>query len=481
MRFLLLFILVFAPIPFGSVHVWAYSAINMTVLGLGLWWLASLARDFVRRRPLPSLAYPATLPVALFFALVIFQLVPLPLAWIGVLSPKAFDIYLAVNQATGIDREFATLSLVPFETRLALVQGVVYVLLCYLVQGVFVSRKHVVSMVRTLIVIGAVVSLYGLFEKLSGHNHILWWKNVWAGRSFRIFGTFINPDHFGLYLELILPLSMAYVYRSRFHKSAQVKSSKRRKKLFRRILDLLQDEEAHAQKTGLQLFFTALMLVVLVMTGSRGAMLGIAAGFAVMAGLVFVKTRRKGFGVLLLVAILVAGIYGARIGLDPVIERWQKTEIRMDDVRLGFLKSAWPMIRDYPLFGTGLGTFEEAYPAYKLSALGQNRGLTHLHNDWAETLTDTGVLGLICVIWAYLALLIWLVKRWMRQSSTLAMAVGLGAIGALTCAGVHSLVDFGLRMPANGLTLAAIVGLAIAGMHTKERERVKVEGVRGKS
>ena len=244
--------------------------------------------------------------------------------------------------------------------------------------------------------------------------------------------------------------------------------------MFRRILDVLQDEDARAQKTGLQLFFTAIMLVVLVMTGSRGAVIGLGVGFAVMAGLVYVKTRRKGFAVLLLLAVLVAGAYGARIGLDPVIARWQKTRVAnvQDDLRFQYILSVIPMIRDYPLFGTGLGTFEEAYPAYKTPALGQGMGLTHLHNDWGETLTDTGVLGLICMIWGYVALLVWLVRRWFRQTSTLAMSVGLGAIGALTCAGVHSLLDFGLRMPANAVTLAAIVGLGVAGM--------KGDGRRGK-
>ena len=46
-------------------------------------------------------------------------------------------------------------------------------------------------------------------------------------------------------------------------------------------------------------------------------------------------------------------------------------------------------------------------------------------------------------------------------------AAALAAAGALLAVGLHSFVDFGLTIPANAVTLAALVGAALAARETK--------------
>ena len=467
-RAILIFVLIFAPIPFGSVHVWAYSLVNVLVLGAGVLWLVGNASGAVRNARVGWIATAADVPALLFVLWTGFQLLPLPLWFVDVLSPQAADIWRGVFQITGLPETWKTLSLVPHDTRIALVQAVTYVCLFQLTLQVVDSRESRIQLTRVLIVLGACLALYGLFEKASGHNAILWWKNSFSG-SFRIFGTFINPDHFGFYLNLIIPLALGYVYRRRFqpeHKSVK----KRKLSLFKRIVHLAIDTEAKAQKTGLLVFFTAIMMSVSVLTGSRAAMLALGGSLSVMAALVWVRTRKRGFAILLISALVLAGCYGMQIGLEPVLQRWKTfDQFNLErDARWMFWASGMDIVGDYPLTGTGLGTLEAVFPAYRPAEKGL-KTTDHLHNDWLEILAETGIPGFLFFVGGYCFLLYSMIRRWWHQRSTLAMGLGLGAIGAMVAAGLHSLLDFGLHMPGNGMTLAAILGLGFAGLKTGGR------------
>lgn len=458
-RTLLIIALIFAPIPFGSVHVWAYSILNLLVLAAGVVW----GIEGLRRGGVVWVRTPVDGFVLGFFLWVGVQMVPLPLSVMEWVSPQGAAVWQGFFQTVGWPSGWKPLSLVVHATRLAWVQGIVFVLVFQLTAQVFGKREYVIRLTRVLIILGACLALYGLFENLSGHDHILWWKHQWQRGSFRVCGTFINPDHFGFYLNLIIPLALGYIYRARFRPREQ-NASRDTRSLFRRLVDGAIDPGAKAQKTGLLVFFTAIMMAVCVLTGSRAALLAMGGSFAVMAGLVWLRTRRRGFALLLLGAVALAGIYGAQIGLAPVIQRWQHMEkFQLDrDARWIFWGQGLEMVRDYPLTGTGLGTTEEVLPAYPPHDKPYHF-TDHLHNDWLEILAETGIPGFLCVLGGYIGLFIFLIQRWRHTSSTLTMGITLGALGALTAAGIHSLLDFSLHMPANGVTLAAILGLGAAG------------------
>ena len=449
--------------------MWAYSLLNLLVLTAALVWVAGDLRggefSWVRT--------PGDLPVLCFFLLVGMQMVPVPLSVMEWISPRAAGVWGALFQVVGGDAGWKPLSLVVHATRMAWVQGIVFVLVFQLTAQVFGKREHVIRLTRVLIILGACLALYGLFENLSGHDHILWWKHQWQRGSFRVCGTFINPDHFGFYLNLIIPLALGYIYRARFRPGEQ-DASRETKPLLSRLVDLAVDPGAKAQKTGLLVFFTAIMMAVCVLTGSRAAILAMGGSFALMAGLVWLRTRRRGFAVLLLGAVALAGIYGAQIGLAPVIQRWQHMEkFQLDrDARWIFWGQGLQMVRDYPVTGTGLGTTEDVLPAYPPKDKPYHF-TDHLHNDWLEIMVETGILGFLCVLGGYIGLFVFLVKRWLHTSSTLTMGITLGAVGALTAAGIHSLLDFSLHMPANGVTLAAILGLGAAGRRVKYSAKTK--------
>ena len=88
-RFGLLLVLVLAPLPFGSVETWAYSAIELAVAALGLLWLYRL---FLFPST-PIVWSSVCLPPVGFVILMGLQLVPLPPGVLRAVSPHTAAFY----------------------------------------------------------------------------------------------------------------------------------------------------------------------------------------------------------------------------------------------------------------------------------------------------------------------------------------------------------------------------------------------------
>jgi O-antigen ligase len=62
------------------------------------------------------------------------------------------------------------------------------------------------------------------------------------------------------------------------------------------------------------------------------------------------------------------------------------------DFREGMYEAARPMAADYPIFGTGPGTFGTVFQLYRFS--NQTYWPEQLHNDWMETRITFGWIGM---------------------------------------------------------------------------------------
>jgi putative inorganic carbon (HCO3(-)) transporter len=210
---------------------------------------------------------------------------------------------------------------------------------------------------------------------------------------------------------------------------------------------------------------TGFLLVVLLLTKSRGAWLALVAGLIVLVILrwpYWGSVLVWGFGVadaaLLvsypdLVQELILG-NGTFINLSSFAGRQE------------IWSAAIAMIRDFPLTGIGMGTFPQVlralYPSFLLSI---NAGTPHAHNLFLQIAVDLGLPGL--ALWLIMVAILlrcaWQVYRaGQRQAGWLA-ALGAGLIAAQVAMLTHGLVDaviWGTR-PAIvvwglwGLTLAA--------------------------
>lgn len=290
-----------------------------------------------------------------------------------------------------------------------------------------------------LLASGAFQVLYGV-PRWRGESNEIWGLAV-AG-SARLRGTFVNPNHLACFLGLVLPLLFAWGWWA-----------------VRRA----GDEEVWERKLLLAAppALTWLVLfVALAFTGSRG---GLAAAVAAAAAQgVLLATRRRRSSLAPLTALLPAFALGAVavVGLEQGLGRWLATsphELTWN-ARTEVYAATVDLWRKAPLFGTGLGTFADTFPLVEPAASGV--AFDHAHNDYLELLATTGVAGAAAVAAGIILLTLRLLRVFRSGNRREDRAAALGALGVLVALATHSLVEFGLSIPAISGSAALIAGLA---------------------
>jgi O-antigen ligase len=145
------------------------------------------------------------------------------------------------------------------------------------------------------------------------------------------------------------------------------------------------------------------------------------------------------------------------IGLQDTANKFL-TGNYIDGGRVDYWANSLAMFRDFPVFGTGLGTFKYAYFLYGQES---SQWLTHAHNDVLENLTDMGLLGFISFALLLLLLAFALLRMWSARRHPEIKPLVLGVLVALFAAVFHSLFDFSLRIPANAFLLIMLLALGL--------------------
>ncbi len=260
---------------------------------------------------------------------------------------------------------------------------------------------------------------------------------------YRAYGTFEQPNPYAGFLGLMLPLAIGVMI------GTWRQGYTRIRRRFRVLTPLV------LSSPGL----LALLVIVLtlgaalVMSWSRGAWLGFGAAMAVMA---VALPRKTGWGLLLVVALVVGGLGLYTIGLVPASVTARLTtftqDVRFEDVRgvgindanyavierLAHWQAALEMFRYNPWTGVGFGCYEPAYRNFAL--INWPIALGHAHNYYLNVAAETGLVGLA----AYLLLwgaVFWQTWRVTRRAEGLPRGVAIGLLGAWTHLSVHHFLD----------------------------------------
>jgi len=146
---------------------------------------------------------------------------------------------------------------------------------------------------------------------------------------------------------------------------------------------------------------------------------------------------------------------------------WQHLGHLHDVLRLDILRDSLRMFARKPILGWGLGTFPDAYPAFRsfYTAFFINAA----HNDYIQVLVETGLAGFTCVVWFIITLYRSGLRRFGSDRQdwrcVLRVATLVGCTGIL----VHSLFDFNLQVPANASLFYVFCALG-AGLPVNEGE-----------
>jgi O-antigen ligase len=366
-------------------------------------------------------------------------------------SPPAHPIWNLAADALGrpltgsisVNRDLTTLALVRLLTAASVFW--VAVQLCR-------NAARASLFLHAAAVIVCLYAVYGLVAFALKTGRLPWLESPAAGSDGgNVSSTFINHNSFATYAGLGLIVICGLIFRLYERELVAVGGP--------RGLQIATVIEA-TQKGALLLGGAFLLLVALLLTGSRGGVIATGFGLLVLALLTFRRDQRRAHGSL--GVILLATLIGIAILFafgDPFVAGLAERGIG-DSGRIAVYLIALWSIRDAPLIGHGYGTFADVFPMYRDRSIGVQGTWNQAHNTYLEIFQGLGLAFGTMLVACVLLLVISCVKgAATRQESVTVPRV---AASAAFLVGVHSLVDFSLQIQAVALTFIAILGAGVA-------------------
>jgi len=315
------------------------------------------------------------------------------------------------------------------------------------------SPRTLVFVVLAMTVAAGLVAALGVREyagEVSLHNP-----------TWRVFSTFATPNFFAGYLCMTVPLTAAVFLA-----------------IEDRVLVLLAG------------FALVLQSAALLLTGSRFGLVCLVAGLAVFALLAIKAGALRGSARPRALALIAVTVLAFAAGIRPVLHRLGNASVESYSAQ--FREYTWRgalrMALANPILGTGIGTFDTAYPRYALVSYTE-----HAHDSYLQLADEIGIPGaLLFVGW-----IAYLVVRAMRTNwklpeatpvlplskgraqkssatrsglnrpstavgSATRLHVGIlkaGVLGGIVGALLRNTFDSDLYVPANAFTFAALCGI----------------------
>jgi O-antigen ligase len=167
-----------------------------------------------------------------------------------------------------------------------------------------------------------------------------------------------------------------------------------------------------------------------------------------------------------------AVLWGAWIGLDAVISRFFTTSEDFGK-RWQIWADTSQIIKDFPLFGAGLGTFAQIFPMHRSFHI---RGLvSHAENDFLQLASDTGLigLGLLLAVFVYLFFKAATRVRALSEGEP-QRYIAIGGLVGILAIMFHSLVERNIQVPANALLYTVLWAIVLATTcKTESTERIE--------
>ncbi len=315
-----------------------------------------------------------------------------------------------------------------------LVQNVIQVALFYSVVNGLTDRRRA-GLVYTGLVLSAVIVALGslgntqwsqtkLFSLPQVYDFLAQIHVPWLSK------LAFHPNFVGAALAMLSPLAIAIVWSS-----------------------------LHLQWRLLAGLSLLIVLPVLGLTQSRGALIGLA------AALVFIAAYRCRVVRLALPAIALAtGLVVYRMGPAQVADIVLITDVTTSaQGRLEVWTRALYMIQDFPFTGIGLGTYGTvARVLYPFFLIGPDTLVAHPHNIYLGAAVDLGLPGFVAFTAFTVVCLMIAVSGLRRASGTDLEPLFLGILGGMVVYLVHGMLDQVTFSTKTGAALWVMMGLATA-------------------
>jgi tetratricopeptide (TPR) repeat protein len=452
-----------SPWVFGCVEPVCEVVLNGGIaLLLALWGLVILLEGRLSVKKCPLL-----LALGALLAAGAWQLVPFPESALRWVSPNTAEIYakllpaepeLLPGETAAGNTVYAPGSTISFYPG-ATTREVYRLLAVFLLLAAVRHNVGTAGAMKRLSVVatanGALLSLFALIQYFSSPRTTLYW--TWPTEG-EVFGPFICRNHFSFYINLCFGLGVGLYLSLRAGEAGS-----RRFAGQGALLSLLHNPKA--LWTGVALVF---MLLAGLLSLSRAGFLAVIGATLLCSVLTYARTRTAwlGAGVLFVVCLFALLTW---LDLGRVQGRlatlWEGSAASED--RIPLWSRLVPNAAEFPVFGTGYGTFDFVELMSRTDATDTGYLYEHAHNDYLEALLEGGLLRL-----ALSLITIGIVYRYGYRAvrgarSPGARGLAVGAVFAFTTLVVHSFFDFGLHIPAIAV-LATVVcaGLCALGEST---------------
>ncbi|TWU59666.1 O-Antigen ligase [Crateriforma conspicua] len=298
------------------------------------------------------------------------------------------------------------------------------------------------------VVVGLGVSIFGIAQHVGSHDGLAYWTyEIEGGLGF---GPFINRNHYPFFMNLCLGLSIGL------------------------LLDRLAAMGRHwptmlfsDSTTSWLLVAIAFMAASIIICVSRGGVISAVLAIMIMVTIHLNLGQAAKFTAIGLAVAVPVTLIMLWVGFEIAESRLTmiaETDRYSSDGRWHLWRVALATVPDFPWFGSGGETFRYWETIYTSSNPRWNSaGMKSIRadNEFLDVLNEYGILGFAGLILALAAV----IRTISKSARTTGLAAG-ACIGLLAVC-FHSVVDFGLRVPATGFFATVVAGLLVSLPKTK--------------
>ncbi len=362
------------------------------------------------------ISYPkASFLFLCFLGVVILQCIPLPQAIIKLFSPNTIKLYDEFS-LTGAS-SFSTFSIYLFATHVEIIRTISFFLLFLATINLIRTKNQVKAIVLSIIAVTSAITFFGIAKKYLAHHDIA-----------VSFGVFSNKNYYAGFALMVVPLCLGYT---------------------------LYVKESH--KKIIFSFLSVVLSASIVLSQSRAAMLGLVCSIFVMAAYLLKKKiniKREIPIILIVFFACTALIYFANT--EGVEAKFRKTHRAFSSRSLAYL-GAVSAIKDYPLFGVGLGNYGQISGLYREIPVSNID--PYLHNDHLQFILEAGILAAIFYGFFFMFLCKDMIVQLHIRNDPFVKYILLGGLCGIMGLIIHSSLEMLFPVPAISFMFWIFLGL----------------------
>ncbi len=366
-------------------------------------------------------------------------------------------LWLFIQMIPGLGGDqFLSISLDPSMTQIMLIKTLALSFFSWLIFSYVNTRQRIYQLAVTIIISGFFQASYGAWLNLNPDMITPVFGMNYAPRAN---GTFIYHNQLANYLAQTLAIGIGILL-------SQLSMDGSGARLRHQFRDLAEIFLSVKMLIRLSLI---IMIITLILTRSR---MGNSAFFMALAAtsiFAFFFYNRKPKNLRLLIIsffLLDLIIVGSLFGVEKVKQRLAETSLA-SETRDEVVRDSLPIIADYPLTGTGGGSFYSTFPSYHPEYY--NMFYDHAHNDYIQFAVELGLpvalmLGLMLLYCLFISL-----KTMVKRKTRLYQGLGFGSAVAIIHMLLHSTVDFSLQSPAVAILFVSILSISLIAANLSHR------------